>query len=215
MSYRHNDDQGRVRKGAQPAATVPLRSKGEGLKTKLVATPLEDVCVVEIDAFKDDRGYFIEFWNEATFRDAGFPDVTFVQSNESESSQKVLRGLHYQDMTAPMGKLVRCSSGAILDVAVDLRAESRTFGKWFSVELNEDNQKQLWVPVGFGHGFATLSEKAKVQYMCTGLYAPESEGSVRWDDPDLSIVWPHSDPVVSEKDAKAPALKEYLRHPAF
>jgi dTDP-4-dehydrorhamnose 3,5-epimerase len=185
------------------------------LKTTLVPTPLADVFVVEIDAFRDDRGYFMEFWNEATFREAGFPDVTFVQSNESESAHKVLRGLHYQDLTAPMGKLVRCSSGSILDVAVDLRANSSTFGKWFSVELSEQNLKQLWVPVGFGHGFATLSSTAKVQYMCTGLYAPKAEGSVRWDDPDINIAWPFPDPIVSEKDARAPTLQDYLSNPAF
>jgi dTDP-4-dehydrorhamnose 3,5-epimerase len=185
------------------------------LKTNLVPTPLEGVFVVEIDAFRDDRGYFIEYWNERTFRDAGFPEVEFVQNNESQSSYKVLRGLHYQDKTAPMGKLVRCSSGSILDVAVDLRVDSATFGNWFAVELNENNLKQLWVPVGFGHGFATLSETAKVQYMCTGLYTPESEGAVRWDDGDIAIDWPYADPVVSDKDSKAPTLKDYLKQPAF
>jgi dTDP-4-dehydrorhamnose 3,5-epimerase len=185
------------------------------LKTQLVATPIEDLFVIEIDAFRDDRGYFIEYWNERSFDEAGFPDVTFVQNNESLSSKKVLRGLHYQTTAAPMGKLVRCSSGSILDVAVDLRVDSPTFGKWFAVELNEENLKQLWVPVGFGHGFATLSEQARVQYMCTGFYAPESEGSVRWDDPDLAIEWPHKDPIISEKDGKAPSLKDYLKEPAF
>jgi dTDP-4-dehydrorhamnose 3,5-epimerase len=185
------------------------------MKTTLTPTPLDGVLVVEIDAFRDDRGYFIEFWNERTFSEAGFPDERFVQNNESESSHKVLRGLHYQDTTAPMGKLVRCSSGAILDVAVDLRVKSPTFGKWFSIELNEQNLKLLWVPVGFGHGFATLSERAKVQYMCTGLYTPEAEGSVRWNDPDVNVSWPYDDPIVSGKDNEAPSLKDYLKSPAF
>ena len=185
------------------------------MKTKLISTPVEGLLVVEIDAFRDDRGYFIEYWNEGSFSDAGFPDVKFVQNNESESAYKVLRGLHYQDKTAPMDKLVRCSSGAILDVAVDLRVDSSTFARWFAVELSEENLKQLWVPVGFAHGFATLSEKAKVQYMCTGFYTPQAEGSIRWDDPDVKVDWPYKDAVVSEKDGKAPTLKEYLTQPAF
>lgn len=138
-----------------------------------------------------------------------------MQDNHSRSARGVLRGIHYQDMTAPMGKLVRCTAGRILDVAVDLRAGSPTFGKWFATELSDDTQRQLLVPVGFGHAFLTLTDSADVQYKCTGYYARQAEGALRWNDPDLKIDWPIRDPIVSQKDEHAPTLKEYLARPAF
>jgi dTDP-4-dehydrorhamnose 3,5-epimerase len=156
----------------------------------------------------------VENYHRQRFIDAGIAD-DFVQDNHSRSGRGVLRGIHYQDMTAPMGKLVRCTNGRILDVAVDLRAGSPTFGKWFATELSHDGMRQLLVPVGFGHAFLTLSESADVQYKCTGYYSQAAEGTVRWNDPDLGIDWPIQDPIVSQKDAQAPTLRDYLARPAF
>jgi len=126
-----------------------------------------------------------------------------------------LRGLHYQDMTAPMGKLVRCTLGRIFDVAVDLRVGSPSFGKWFAIELSAENKKQLYVPVGFAHGFATLSEYAEVQYKQTGFYSPPSEGALLWSDPDIGVDWPIANPTLSKRDRNGMSLKEYLKNPAF
>lgn len=177
-------------------------------------TKLEGVLLIDTDFFRDERGFFIEVWHQQTYREHGL-DLTFVQDNHSRSKHKVLRGLHYQDMTAPMGKLVRCTSGAILDVAVDLRARSRTFGQWVSAELTADNMRQIYVPEGFGHGFVTLSDFAEVQYKCTGLYTPVSEGTVAWNDPDVGIDWPFDDPVLSARDQQGMSLREYRENPAF
>lgn len=177
-------------------------------------TKLEGVVLIDTDFFRDERGFFIEAWHAERYREHGLPD-SFVQDNHSRSARKVLRGLHYQDMTAPMGKLVRCTVGAILDVAVDLRVASPTFGQWVSAELSSDNMRQIWVPDGFGHGFATLSEFAEVQYKCTGLYTPPSEGSIAWNDPDVGIEWPFDDPVLSARDQAGASLKQYLEKPAF
>lgn len=184
------------------------------MKTNLIPTPLEGLAVVEIDYFEDERGFFIETWNERDFRAAGL-DAKFLQENHSRSARRVLRGLHYQDMNAPMGKLVRCTAGAILDVAVDLRSGSPTYGQSHSVELNAQNKKQIWVPVGFAHGFLTLSEIAEVQYKQTQFYAPEFEGGIRWDDPDIAIEWPISDPILSTRDTTHPSFSEYRKHPVF
>ena len=177
-------------------------------------TKLEGVVIIEANAVRDPRGFFIESWNQRAFAAHGL-DYTFVQDNHSRSGAKVLRGLHYQDMTMPQGKLVRCTFGAIFDVAVDLRVGSPTFAQWVGVELSADNFRQLMIPPGFAHGFATLSDVAEVQYKCTGFYAPGSEGSVRWDDPDIGIQWPFADPLVSARDAAARSLKDYLAAPAF
>jgi dTDP-4-dehydrorhamnose 3,5-epimerase len=177
-------------------------------------TKLDGVVLIDTDFFRDERGFFIEAWHAERFREYGLPDA-FVQDNHSRSARKVLRGLHYQDMTAPMAKLVRCTFGAVFDVAVDLRVGSRTFGEWFAVELTADNMRQIWVPDGFGHAFATLSEFAEVQYKCTGYYTPSSEGTVAWNDPDLGIDWPFSDPVLSGRDQAGMSLKQYIESPAF
>lgn len=184
------------------------------MKTHLRPTPLPDLFVVEIEYFKDERGFFIESWHARDFAAAGL-DVAFVQEAHSCSRRAVLRGLHYQDMTAPMGKLVRCTAGAIYDVAVDLRVGSPTFGKWFSVELSAENKKQVWVPVGFGHGFQALTDGAEVQYKQTAYYTPAAEGTVRWDEPQLAIPWPLPDPILSERDKVGRPLAEYLSNPAF
>ena len=184
------------------------------MKTNITKTPLPDLVVVNIDYSRDERGFFIESWNKRDFGAAGLSHE-FVQDSHSRSGAKVLRGLHYQDMRAPMAKLVRCTVGRILDVAVDLRVSSPTFGKWFSIELSADNQTQLFVPVGFAHGFATLSDVCEVQYKQTGLYQPECEGGIAWDDPEIGIQWPYKDPVLSKRDQNQPTLKQYRQNPVF
>ena len=184
------------------------------MKTRVVRTPLAGVVVVEIDCNWDDRGFFIESWNKGDFAAAGL-EVEFVQDNHSRSSRNVLRGLHYQDMTAPIGKLLRCTLGSVFDVAVDLRKSSPTFGKWFGIELSADNKKQLYIPAGFAHGFAVLSDYAELQYKQTGYYAPASEGTLAWDDPDIGIAWPISNPVLSKRDQNGMSLREYSKNSAF
>ena len=184
------------------------------MKTHVTTTPLEGVLVINIDYFRDERGFFIESWNQRDFGKAGLP-FQFVQDSHSRSGYRVIRGLHYQDMRAPSAKLVRCTAGRILDVAVDLRVGSTTFGKWFSIELNSENQTQLLVPVGFAHGFAALSDVCEVQYRQTGFYEPETEGGIMWNDPDLGIVWPFSDPILSKRDQNLMSLRQYQENPAF
>lgn len=180
----------------------------------ITPTKLDSVVIIDTDAFRDARGFFVEAYHKARYFERGLK-YDFVQDNHSRSSKGVLRGLHYQDMTAPMGKLVRCTVGHIFDVAVDLRTKSPTFGQWTGVELSADNMRQLMVPPGFAHGFLTLSDVAEVQYKCTGFYTPPSEGAIRWNDPDVGIDWPMSDPILSAKDAIAPTLKDYLKNPKF
>jgi dTDP-4-dehydrorhamnose 3,5-epimerase len=184
------------------------------MKTNLTKTPLKDLVVLDIEYFEDERGFFIESWNQRDFKEAGL-DLQFVQDSHSRSRKGVLRGLHYQDMTAPMGKLVRCTAGRVFDVSVDLRTESRTLGKWFGIELTADNKKLVYVPVGFAHGFVTLSEAAEIQYKQTGFYTPAAEGSLRWDDGELGIEWPISKPILSNRDQTAMSFAEYRQDPAF
>lgn len=184
------------------------------METQSLSTPLPGLLVVEIKFFRDERGFFIENYHQKAFAEIGIRD-TFVQDNHSRSGAKVLRGMHYQDMTAPMGKLVRCTVGAIFDVAVDLRVGSPTFAKWYGIELSADNMKQLWVPPGFAHGFATLSEVAEVHYKCSGLYTPPSEGTLLWNDPEVGIQWPITNPLLSKRDVQGMTLKQYLEKPAF
>ena len=184
------------------------------MKTHLTSTPLRDLMVVSIDFYQDERGFFIEAWHKSDFAEAGLP-YEFVQDSHSRSHYRVLRGLHYQDMRAPMGKLLRCTVGRILDVAVDLRVSSPTIGKWFSIELCAENKTLLYVPVGFAHGFATLSDVAEVQYKQTEFYRPDCEGGIAWNDPDLAITWPYQDPVLSKRDQDQVSLKQYLKYPAF
>jgi dTDP-4-dehydrorhamnose 3,5-epimerase len=172
------------------------------------------VLIVDTDFFRDDRGFFIEVYHKERYAEHGITHE-FVQDNHSRSSKGVLRGFHYQDMTAPMGKLVRCTVGAILDVAVDLRVSSSTFGKWVAVELTAENMRQVYVPVGFGHAFLTLSDSAEVHYKCTGLYAPASEGTVAWDDASIGVQWPVREPVLSNRDKAGMSLAQYRANPAF
>src|SRR5678815_2089051 len=184
------------------------------MKVHVTRTPLESLLVVDIDYFKDERGFFIEAWNKASFAEAGITD-DFVQDSHSGSSYGVLRGMHYQDMTAPIAKLVRCTVGRILDVAIDLRSTSPTFGKWFGIELTSENKTMLYVPEGFAHGFLTLADHCEVQYKQTGFYNPAAEGGIAWNDPDVGIRWPITDPILSAKDQHQTAFAEYRKRPAF
>jgi len=184
------------------------------MKTRVTQTPLAGLLLVNVDYFQDERGFFIEVWHKKDFAEAGLP-FEFVQDSHSRSSARVLRGLHYQDMRAPMGKLVRCTSGRIFDVAVDLRVSSPTFGKWFGIELTAENKTQFYIPPGFAHGFATLSNSAEVQYKQTGFYEPAAEGGVAWNDADIAVQWPFRDPILSKRDQNQMSLKQYLKNPAF
>src|SRR5581483_9723575 len=152
--------------------------------------------------------------NERDFRNAGL-DWTFVQEGHSGSSRGVLRGLHYQDMTAPMGKLLRCTSGEIFDVVVDLRVASPTFGQHLAVVLTAARGRQIYVPPGFAHGFQALTEHVEVQYRQTGFYTPQSEGTLLWNAPELGIEWPILEPVLSTRDRQGITLTQYLERPAF
>ncbi|MCV2422806.1 dTDP-4-dehydrorhamnose 3,5-epimerase [Paucibacter sp. DJ2R-2] len=177
---------------------------------KVSATSLPDLLIIEPRVFGDARGFFTESWSEKVFDEAVGQPVRFVQDNHSRSARGVLRGLHYQLPPHAQGKLVRCVSGAVFDVAVDLRRSSPHFGRWAGVELSADNHRQLWIPPGFAHGFLVLSESADFLYKTTDTYAPQAEGSVRWDDPAIGIEWPDLGlaPLLAEKDLKAPLLKD-------
>ena len=156
---------------------------------KVIPTAIPDVITLEPKVFGDSRGFFFESFNQQTFNDAIGQNVQFVQDNHSRSEKGVLRGLHYQ-IEQPQGKLVWVARGTVFDVAVDIRKNSPTFGKWVGVELNGDNHRQLWVPAGFAHGFLVLSDSADFLYKTTDYYAPEYERSIKWDDKELNIEWP-------------------------
>ncbi|MGI6109069.1 MAG: dTDP-4-dehydrorhamnose 3,5-epimerase [Eubacteriaceae bacterium] len=175
---------------------------------RILKTPIEGLVVIEPTVFGDDRGYFMETYNLETFHKNGL-DMEFIQDNESKSKRGVLRGLHFQSQYS-QGKLVRCTKGSVWDVGVDLRKDSETFGKWYGVELTEDNKKMFYIPEGFAHGFIVLSDEAVFNYKCTNLYHPEFDGGVRWDDPEIGIVWPDPgcDLLLSAKDEVQPLLSE-------
>ncbi len=185
------------------------------MKMRMNKTSLDGLLVVEIDFFRDERGFFMESWHKRDFAEAGLP-YEFVQDSHSRSTYSVLRGLHYQDMRAPIVKLVRCTVGRVFDVAVDLRVNSPTFGQWFGIELTAENKTQLLVPIGFAHGFLTLSDVCEIQYKQTEYYRPEAAGGVAWNDKDIAIDWPLRDPpILSRRDQNQPSLKQYLQNPAF
>ncbi|ALT76179.1 dTDP-4-dehydrorhamnose 3,5-epimerase [Paucibacter sp. KCTC 42545] len=171
-------------------------------------TALPEVLIIEPRVFGDARGFFTESWNEQTFNKAVGHEVRFVQDNHSRSARGVLRGLHFQLPPHTQGKLVRVVSGAVFDVAVDMRRSSANFGRWVGVELSSDNHRQLWVPPGFAHGFLVLSETADFLYKTTDFYAPQAEACVRWDDPAIGIEWPSTGvpALLAIKDAEAPSL---------
>jgi dTDP-4-dehydrorhamnose 3,5-epimerase len=177
-------------------------------------TSLEGVVIIETASAGDARGFFMESYHWRNYAALGIRDL-FVQDNHSRSSMHVLRGLHFQDMTAPQAKLVRCIVGAIWDVVVDVRFSSPTFGQWVGVELTADNMRQVFVPVGCAHGFVALTQPAEIVYKCTNYYAPAAEGGIAWDDPALAIAWPVDAPILSERDRRAPSWRDYLANPAF
>ncbi|MHA7820226.1 MAG: dTDP-4-dehydrorhamnose 3,5-epimerase [Erythrobacter sp.] len=176
----------------------------------IVETGIPGPLIVEPRVFGDERGFFMETWNERVFGEAGL-DLSFVQDNHSRSQRGVLRGLHFQN-PGPQGKLVRVAHGSVFDVAVDLRRTSEHFGKWVGVELSADNKRMFWVPEGFAHGFLTLEDNTDFLYKCTALYAPQSEHTLAWDDPAVGIDWPLADldPIISEKDAEGHALADVM-----
>jgi dTDP-4-dehydrorhamnose 3,5-epimerase len=180
---------------------------------QFLTTPIAGAMIVEPDVFGDERGFFMETWRADRFAAAGI-DAGFVQDNHSRSAKGVLRGLHYQAPN-PQGKLGRVVAGAVFDVIVDLRRSSASFGRWFGLELSEENRRMLWVPPGLAHGFLTLSASADFVYKCTSVYSPADERAVRWDDPALGIDWPlgGEQPVVSAKDAAAPLFAEATGFP--
>ena len=176
---------------------------------EVIKTEIDGVVIIEPRIFKDDRGYFYESFSQREFEEK-VCQTTFVQDNQSKSSYGVLRGLHFQKPPYCQSKLVRCIKGAVLDVAVDLRKGSPTFGKYVAVELSEDNHRQFFVPRGFAHGFAVLTEEAVFQYKCDNFYNKESEGSVAWNDPELAIDWriPADKVQLSEKDKLSKCIKD-------
>ncbi|WP_010185655.1 dTDP-4-dehydrorhamnose 3,5-epimerase [Sphingomonas sp. PAMC 26605] len=179
---------------------------------KIVETPLPGLLVLEPRVHSDERGFFLETWNAEAFRDAGL-DHTFVQDNHSRSAKGVLRGLHYQN-PEPQGKLARVVAGAAFDVAVDLRRSSAHFGKWFGIELNADNQRMLWIPPGFAHGFLSLADDTDFLYKCTAFYRPAHEVALLWNDPAIGIAWPiDRAPILSAKDTVAPGLADTPAYP--
>ena len=172
----------------------------------IIPTSLEGLLIIEPDVFGDTRGYFLETYHQRRFQSAGL-GVKLVQDNLSFSKKGTLRGLHFQ-ITHPQAKLVQALTGEIFDVAVDIRPESPTFGKWSSALLSEENKRQLFIPRGFAHGFCVLSESAHVAYKCSDYYNPEDEGGILWSDPAIGIDWPVKEPMLSDKDQQYPCLKD-------
>jgi len=181
---------------------------------KITVTPcdIEGLYVIEPTVFKDERGYFVETYNQNDMKEAGL-DMVFVQDNQSMSTRGVLRGLHFQKQF-PQGKLVRVVRGKVFDVAVDLRSDFKTYGKWFGVELSAENMKQFYIPEGFAHGFLVLSDEAEFCYKCTDFYHPGDEGGLAWNDPEIGVEWPLEegvDLIISEKDQKWKGLKDTFK----
>jgi dTDP-4-dehydrorhamnose 3,5-epimerase len=173
----------------------------------IIKTSIEGLLVIEPKIFSDDRGHFFESWSKAAFEKEGL-NLNFVQDNQSLSAKGVLRGLHFQNPPFEQGKLVRVISGAALDVAIDIRKNSATYGQHFSVVLNGDNKTSFWIPPGFAHGFITLEDDTIFTYKCTGVYNKESEGSIVWNDKDLNIDWGWGSPIVSDKDQDSPSFSD-------
>jgi len=176
---------------------------------ELIKTDISGVLIIRPDVYEDDRGYFFEPFNERTFRDAGL-SFHFVQDNQSMSGKGVLRGLHFQNPPFAQGKLVRVIKGSVLDVAVDIRRNSPTYGRHVSSILDDKNKLMFWIPPGFAHGFLTLEDATIFSYKCTQYYNKASEGSIYWNDPDLDINWNVTDPVLSEKDKTAIPFKNFI-----
>ncbi|MBS4760607.1 MAG: dTDP-4-dehydrorhamnose 3,5-epimerase [Clostridium sp.] len=176
---------------------------------------IEEVILVTPKVFKDDRGFFLESYQKTTFQNNGI-DVEFNQDNHSKSTKGVLRGLHYQTNPKAQAKLVRCSKGKIFDVAVDIRKNSKTFGKWVGEVLSEENKNMLFIPEGFAHGFIVLSDEAELLYKASNEYSPSNDRGIKWDDPDINVEWGIDfEPIISEKDAKQPYLKDVQEEDLF
>lgn len=173
---------------------------------KVIRCELEGLLLIEPQVFGDARGFFLETWNQRRYRDAGIA-ANFVQDNISFSRRGTLRGLHFQNPTA-QGKLVSTLQGEVYDVVVDVRRSSPTFRRWHGAVLSAENKRQVFIPPGFAHGFVVLSETALFHYKCTDFYSPKDEVTIRWNDPDLGIQWPIEQPVLSDKDAQAPLLRD-------
>ena len=181
-------------------------------KIKVTTCDIEGLYVIEPTVFKDERGYFMETYNQNDFKEAGL-NMTFVQDNQSMSVKGVLRGLHFQKQY-PQGKLVRAVRGTVFDVAVDLRSDSKTYGKWFGVTLSAENKKQFYIPEGFAHGFLVLSDEAEFAYKCTDFYHPGDEGGLLWSDPEIGVDWPIEpgmELIISDKDKKRSGLKDTFK----
>lgn len=175
---------------------------------KAIQTRLDGVLIIEPEVFGDYRGWFMETWSEQKMKELGI-DIVFVQDNQSYSAQKgTLRGLHFQKNPMAQTKLLRCTRGKILDVAVDLHRDSPNFKKWVAVELSAENKRQLFIPKGFAHGFVTLTEDVEVQYKVDAFYAPDCDRSIRFDDPEIGVEWGVENPILSKKDLSAPFLKD-------
>lgn len=174
----------------------------------IVNEPLPGLLILQPRVFEDPRGFFLETWQKESFRPLGI-EAEFVQDNWSRSSKGVLRGLHFQ-IDHPQGKLISVRSGSVYDVAVDIRPDSPAFGQWHGEILSEENKRQIYMPPGFAHGFCVLSDTTDFTYKCTDYYNPQDESGIRWNDPDLNIEWPESNPLVSEKDQKLPFFRERI-----
>lgn len=174
---------------------------------EITKTPIEGLLIIQPKVFGDDRGYFFESFRLDKLRENGV-DLGFVQDNESMSGKGILRGLHFQNPPYAQGKLVRVIKGKVLDVAVDIRKNSPTYGKWHSIILSEKNKTIFWIPPGFAHGFFSMEDNTLFQYKCTNYYNKDTEGSVLWNDPQLNIDWGISDPLISDKDKNVPLFKD-------
>lgn len=178
---------------------------------KVINTTIKDLKVIELDIYHDDRGFFVERYNEAKFHELGLP-TQFLQDNFSQSAPRVIRGLHYQNNPS-QAKLVGCTRGKILDVAVDIRKDSPTFGQYFSIELSPENGKLLYIPAGFAHGFCVLGDEvADVSYKVDNFYSKEGDGGIIYNDPDLNINWPISNPIISQKDQILQSFAQYSKN---
>lgn len=177
---------------------------------EIITTKIPDLLIIKPNVFRDDRGYFFESYNKEFFLSKGI-DQNFVQDNESKSNKGVLRGLHFQRPPFAQGKLVRVIKGAVLDIAVDIRKASATYGQWESLEITEENKFMYWIPPGFAHGFITLKNNTIFSYKCTNVYNKASEDSIVWNDPDLNIDWGNGiQPLLSEKDKGGPNFKNFV-----
>jgi len=175
---------------------------------QILETPIQGLLVIKPDIFEDERGYFFESWSQKAFQDIGL-DLNFVQDNQSLSQKGVLRGLHFQNPPFAQGKLVRVIKGSVIDVAVDIRKDSITYGQYFSIELSEKNNKVFWIPAGFAHGFVALEDDTIFSYKCTEVYNKKSEESLLWNDTQLNINWGETNPLVSNRDMNAKRFKDF------